>query len=165
MFVNVQTGDAYVSAEEIINVDLKGNPTPAYLLTREDGTTKEVSAIAFKAWYQEDPDELPEKARNTAPAPKKSGKPGDTRKGKPRTKRPARPHMSVSDIGDDEVIMRAFTGMYIGVYKIAKQTKTYVVIKTSNGTELKFDKKTGKQLGVENPRFANSIEMKEPAEV
>lgn len=62
-------------------------------------------------------------------------------------------------VGEDEVVMRAFTGMLIGVFKIAKQTKTHITVEAANGATLKFDRKTGAQVGAKNPKFANRIEI------
>ena len=263
MFINIQTGEAYVSAEEIINVDLEGNQTVAYLLTREDGSTKEVSEVSFKAWFQEDHEAENRENNPMVPMPgtedpdwgkKAAGKktPNDkhaavakkqledaynwivggyintVQDGEAETMPPVedmfdevmeeatthlygkgmcsqkpapaamrfvgkrflidtltvlfqqdgyevpacctkipekktkqgtkREYKDTPDfVGEDEVVMRAFTGMLIGVFKIAKQTKTYIMVKAVNGSELKFDKKTGLQLNAKNPRFANRI--------
>lgn len=63
-----------------------------------------------------------------------------------------------SVVNDDEVIMRAFTGMVIGVFKIEKETKTTITVKTAKG-KLKFDKTTGIQIDSNNKKFANRIEV------
>lgn len=63
-----------------------------------------------------------------------------------------------SVVNDDEVVMRAFTGMVIGVFKIEKETKTTITVKTANG-KLKFDKTTGIQIDSNNKKFANRIEV------
>lgn len=62
-------------------------------------------------------------------------------------------------VGEDEVVMRAFTGMLIGVFKIFKQTKTHIQVVLADGTILKFNRKTGIQDGAKNPKFANRIEV------
>lgn len=63
-----------------------------------------------------------------------------------------------SVVNDDEVVMRAFTGMVIGVFKIEKETKTTITVKTAKG-KLKFDKTTGIQINSNNKKFANRIEV------
>lgn len=63
-----------------------------------------------------------------------------------------------SVVNDDEVVMRAFTGMVIGVFKIEKETKTTITVKTAKG-KLKFDKTTGIQIDSNNKKFANRIEV------
>lgn len=63
-----------------------------------------------------------------------------------------------SVVNDDEVVMRAFTGMVIGVFKIEKETKTIITVKTAKG-KLKFDKTTGIQIDSNNKKFANRIEV------
>lgn len=60
---------------------------------------------------------------------------------------------------EDEVVLKAFTGMTIGVYPVVKKTKTSVSIKTKKGL-MRFDAKTGQQIGASNPKFANRIELK-----
>lgn len=62
-------------------------------------------------------------------------------------------------VGEDEVVMRAFTGMLIGVFKVFKQTKTHIIVEVANGDILKFNKKTGVQENAKNPKFANRIEV------
>lgn len=57
------------------------------------------------------------------------------------------------------VTVRAFTGMLIGEFEIAKETKKLLVVKTKKGDELKFDKATGLQTNGNNPKFANRIEL------
>lgn len=249
MFINIQTGEAFVSAEEAINVDLKGNQTKVYILTREDGSEKEVSEISFAAWFREDHEAENKAESSTRPFPDKapmnthqkiaatqlenaydwivggyintvqdgeaeemppvedmfeevmseatshqygkgmcSQKPAPAAmnfagkkflvetlvalfekdgyevpnccKSVPEKKQSSANRKYTDDPGEvaeDEVVVRAFTGMLIGVFKIAKQTKTYIMVKAVNGSELKFDKKTGLQLNAKNPRFANRI--------
>lgn len=62
-------------------------------------------------------------------------------------------------VGEDEVVMRAFTGMLIGVFKIVVKTAEYISVELANGTHMDFDINTGKELGARNPRFANRIEI------
>lgn len=166
MFINVQTGEAFVNAEFLTG------PKEGVLLTREDGSTKEVSMISFKAWYQEDEEERPDQKMVPMPGTEdpdwgeKHWGGESPKKPKPKTKpkQSLKPRREVGEIGEDEVIVRAFTGMLIGVFKIHKQTKTTLTVKKADGSELKFDKKTGKQIGAKNPRFANAIEIKTPVE-
>lgn len=56
------------------------------------------------------------------------------------------------------VVMKAFTGMWIGEFEIIKETKKTITVATKKG-ELKFDKTTGIQLDANNPKFANHIEL------
>ncbi len=60
-------------------------------------------------------------------------------------------------VGEDEVVMKAFTGMVIGVFKIHKESKDTIYVKTQKGI-LGFNKKTGLQVAANNPKFANRIE-------
>lgn len=62
------------------------------------------------------------------------------------------------DEGERLVNVRAFTGMLIGTFKVEKETKTTITVKTSKG-KLKFDKETGVQLDAANPKYANRIEI------
>lgn len=56
------------------------------------------------------------------------------------------------------VVMKAFTGMWIGEFEVIKETKKTITVTTKKG-ELKFDKATGIQLDANNPKFANHIEL------
>ena len=56
------------------------------------------------------------------------------------------------------VVMKAFTGMWIGEFEIIKETKKTITVITKKG-ELKFDKATGIQLDANSPKFANHIEL------
>lgn len=56
------------------------------------------------------------------------------------------------------VVMKAFTGMWIGEFEVIKETKKTITVATKKG-ELKFDKTTGIQLDANNPKFANHIEL------
>lgn len=62
------------------------------------------------------------------------------------------------DEAERVVRVRAFTGMLIGTFKVEKETKTAVVVKTAKGL-LKFSKETGIQIGSNNEKFANRIEF------
>ena len=57
------------------------------------------------------------------------------------------------------VILCGFTGMKLGVYKVTAATKKTITIEKKDGTEVEFDRKTGKQLDVEEgkERYANFI--------
>lgn len=62
------------------------------------------------------------------------------------------------DEGEKVVNVRAFTGMLIGTFKVEKETKTIITVKTAKG-KLKFDKETGIQIDSNNKKFANRIEV------
>lgn len=62
-------------------------------------------------------------------------------------------------VGEDEVVMRAFTGMLIGVFKIVERDENTISVELANGTYMDFDVNTGKEIGARNPRFANRIEL------
>lgn len=62
-------------------------------------------------------------------------------------------------VGEDEVVMRAFTGMLIGVFKIVERYENTISVELANGTYMDFDINTGKEIGARNPRFANRIEL------
>lgn len=62
------------------------------------------------------------------------------------------------DEGEKVVNVRAFTGMLIGTFKVEKETKTIIIVKTAKG-KLKFDKETGIQIDSNNKKFANRIEV------
>lgn len=56
------------------------------------------------------------------------------------------------------VVMKAFTGMWIGEFEVIKETNKTITVVTKKG-ELEFDKATGIQLDANNPKFANHIEL------
>lgn len=58
-----------------------------------------------------------------------------------------------------KVILKAFTGMKLGVKEVTAADKNTITIATDDGRELVFDRKTLKQIDPEPkaPRFANSI--------
>ena len=62
-------------------------------------------------------------------------------------------------VGEDEVVMRAFTGMLIGVFKIVERDENTISVELANGAYMDFDANTGKEIGARNPRFANRIEL------
>lgn len=59
----------------------------------------------------------------------------------------------------DKVILKGFTGIKLGVFEVASTTKKTITILKKNGDEMIFDRKTGKQINVEEgkERYANSI--------
>lgn len=57
----------------------------------------------------------------------------------------------------EKVYMYGFTGMFLGEFEVTGSTKTTVSITKKNGTVIDFDRETGKQLNVENERFASSV--------
>lgn len=62
------------------------------------------------------------------------------------------------DDADKVVTVRAFTGMLIGTFKVEKETKNCIIVKTHKG-KMKFDKHTGIQMDAEKPKFANRIDV------
>lgn len=62
-------------------------------------------------------------------------------------------------VGEAEVVMRAFTGMLIGIFKIVERDENTISVELANGTHMDFDVNTGKEIGARNPRFANRIEL------
>lgn len=59
----------------------------------------------------------------------------------------------------DKCIVKVFTGMKVGVFEVVAASKKTVTVMKKNGDELIFDKKTCRQVNVEEgkERFANSI--------
>lgn len=59
----------------------------------------------------------------------------------------------------DKVILKGFTGIKLGVFEVVSVTKKTVTINKKNGDELVFDRKTGRQINVEEgkEKYANSI--------
>ena len=59
----------------------------------------------------------------------------------------------------DKVILKGFTGIKLGVFEIAAATKKTVTVVKKNGDEMIFDRKTGRQINVEEgkEKYANSI--------
>lgn len=59
----------------------------------------------------------------------------------------------------DKVILKGFTGIKLGVFEIASATKKTVTVIKKNGDEMVFDRKTGRQINVEEgkEKYANSI--------
>ena len=49
----------------------------------------------------------------------------------------------------DSVILKGFTGIKLGVFEVTAATKKTVTITKRNGDEMIFDRKTGKQINVE----------------
>lgn len=68
--------------------------------------------------------------------------------------------MSIANLKKgDSVILKGFTGIKLGVFQITAATKKTVSILKKNGDEMIFDRKTGKQINVEEgkEKYANSI--------
>lgn len=59
----------------------------------------------------------------------------------------------------DKVILKGFTGIKLGVFPVASTTKKTITVLKKNGDEMVFDRKTGKQVNVEEgkEKYANSI--------
>ena len=59
----------------------------------------------------------------------------------------------------DKVILKGFTGIKLGVFEITAATKKTVTITKKSGDEMIFDRKTGRQVNVEEgkEKYANSI--------
>lgn len=59
----------------------------------------------------------------------------------------------------DNVILKGFTGIKLGVFPVEKATDKSITIIKKDGSKMIFDKKTGKQQNVEEgkEKYANSI--------
>lgn len=59
----------------------------------------------------------------------------------------------------DKCIVKGFTGIKLGVFEVAAASKKTITVMKKNGDELIFDKKTGRQVNVEEgkEKYANSI--------
>lgn len=59
----------------------------------------------------------------------------------------------------DNVILKGFTGIKLGVFAVEKATDKSITIIKKDGSKMIFDKKTGKQQNVEEgkEKYANSI--------
>ena len=59
----------------------------------------------------------------------------------------------------DKVIVKGFTGIKLGVFEVASATKKTITVNKKNGDEMIFDRKTGRQVNVEEgkERYANSV--------
>lgn len=59
----------------------------------------------------------------------------------------------------DQVILKGFTGVKLGVFPVDSVTKKTITVLKRNGDEMIFDRKTGKQVNVAEgkERYANSI--------
>ena len=59
----------------------------------------------------------------------------------------------------DKVIVKGFTGIKLGVFPVESTTKKTITVLKKNGDEMIFDRKTGKQVNVEEgkEKYANSI--------
>lgn len=59
----------------------------------------------------------------------------------------------------DKVIVKGFTGIKLGVFEVASVTKKTITVLKRNGDEMIFDRKTGRQVNVEEgkEKYANSV--------
>ena len=59
----------------------------------------------------------------------------------------------------DKVIVKGFTGIKLGVFEVASVTKKTITVNKRNGDEMIFDRKTGRQVNVEEgkEKYANSV--------
>lgn len=59
----------------------------------------------------------------------------------------------------DTVIVKGFTGIKLGVFNVESVTKKTLTVLKRNGDEMVFDRKTGKQINVEEgkEKYANSV--------
>ena len=59
----------------------------------------------------------------------------------------------------DKVIVKGFTGIKLGVFEVASVTKKTLTVIKKNGDEMIFDRKTGRQVNVEEgkEKYANSV--------
>lgn len=59
----------------------------------------------------------------------------------------------------DKVILKGFTGIKLGLFEVDTATKKTVTIIKRNGDEMVFDRKTGRQINVEEgkERYANFL--------
>ena len=59
----------------------------------------------------------------------------------------------------DKVILKGFTGIKLGLFEVDSATKKTVTIIKRNGDEMVFDRKTGRQINVEEgkERYANFL--------
>lgn len=59
----------------------------------------------------------------------------------------------------DKVILKGFTGIKLGVFEVASATKKTITVNKKNGDEMIFDRKTGRQVNVEEgkEKYANSV--------
>ena len=102
--------------------------------------------------------EAPVEATEEKPVEETKPEPKQEPKKTSKSKKPVAKTQVIPELEEGTVLLRAFTGMIIGVFPIAKTTKKYIQIKT-NTKELKFDVITLKQLDANNPKFANKIEL------
>lgn len=117
-------------------------PAPAAMQFAGRKFVRETLADLFKADGYEVPADLlkvPEKHKAMGPRKNIKGNP--------------------ESVGDDEVVMRAFTGMLIGVFQIVDQSKDHIIVELANGIQMEFNRHTGIQADAANPRFANRIEI------
>lgn len=71
-----------------------------------------------------------------------------------------RGYNDVTTCGDEEVIVRAFTGMLIGVFAISEQNAETISVKTVDGKRtMTFSRKNGIEINAKKPQFANRIDL------
>lgn len=71
-----------------------------------------------------------------------------------------RGYNDVTTCGDEEVIVRAFTGMLIGVFAISEQNADTISVKTVDGKRtMTFSRKNGIEINAKKPQFANRIDL------
>ena len=250
VIINTRNNEQFASYEESINVDLNGSNHTIITLTREDGTTKEVSEATFKRWYKST--EIQVETEIEVDEPKIEKPIAETKHQKnakyniywgygwivgghendlsdngtempsvesmfeevyyevmsctfnegfcdskaapvcmkfagkafvkkyiaylfskegyevPEALYNAPEHKTSSHtrtveipehLAEDEVIMRAFTGMFIGVFKIIEKTNKVITVQLADGSPMKFDATTGKELNPKKPQFANKLDM------
>lgn len=59
----------------------------------------------------------------------------------------------------DKVIVKGFTGIKLGVFEVVSVTKKTITVNKKNGDEMIFDRKTGRQVNIEEgkEKYANSV--------
>ena len=59
----------------------------------------------------------------------------------------------------DKVIVKGVSGIKLGVFEVASATKKTITVNKKNGDEMIFDRKTGRQVNVEEgkEKYANSV--------
>lgn len=65
--------------------------------------------------------------------------------------------MSLKVKKGQNVIMKGFTGIKLGLFPVAEITETGIVILKKDGSKAIFSKKTGKQTNAAHSKYANSI--------
>lgn len=153
VIIDKRNNEQYLSAEDCFMVNSKGKQTPAYTLRKQGGEEVTVSKHTYKKWFVEQEVEV----EDPKPEPKKSkaktSKPDESQSQKERKNVKG----DLTSIGEDEVLMRAFTGMVIGVFKVIDENDKAIAVTTKKG-KMWFSKRDGKQVNAKNKKFANQIE-------